>query len=66
MAAMEETLDPRRFARIHRSTIVNIARIRALEPFFNREYIVLLHDGTKLKLSRSYRDAFDARLGEPR
>ena len=66
MSAMEQKLDPTRFARIHRSTIVNVARMRALEPFFNREYIVILHDGTKLKLSRSYRDAFDANLGEPK
>jgi two-component system LytT family response regulator len=57
MAAMAERLDPARFARIHRSTIVNVSRIRELKPHPNREYTVVLHDGTRLKLSRGYRDA---------
>jgi two-component system LytT family response regulator len=63
MAAMEARLDPARFARIHRSTIVNLARIRELQPTFNGEYVVLLHTGAKLTLSRGYRDALRARLG---
>ena len=57
MAAMAERLDPIRFARIHRSTIVNVSRIRELKPHPNREYTVVLNDGTRLRLSRSYRDA---------
>jgi two-component system, LytTR family, response regulator len=57
MAAMEERLDPASFARIHRSTIVNVSRIRELKPHANREFTVVLKDGTKLRLSRSYRDA---------
>ena len=64
MGAMEARLDPARFARIHRSTIVNLARIRELQPTFNGEYAVLLHTGTKLTLSRGYRDALRSRLGE--
>ena len=64
MAAMEARLDPSRFARIHRSTIVNLARIRELQPTFNGEYVVLLHTGAKLTLSRGYRDALRARLGD--
>jgi DNA-binding LytR/AlgR family response regulator len=63
MAAMEARLDPARFARIHRSTIVNLARIRELQPTFNGEYAVLLHSGAKLTLSRGYRDALRSRLG---
>jgi two-component system LytT family response regulator len=55
-AAMEKRLDPRRFLRIHRSTIVQIARVHSLEPWFNGEYRVTLKDGTKLTLSESYRD----------
>jgi two-component system LytT family response regulator len=63
MSRLEERLDPARFARIHRSTMVNLARIRHLEPTFNGEYLVLLRSGAKLTLSRSYRDAVKARLG---
>ncbi len=64
MAAMAERLDPARFARIHRSTIVNVSRIRELKPHPNREYTVVLHDGTRLKLSRGYRDALQGRFDE--
>lgn len=64
MATMEARLDPARFARIHRSTIVNLARIRELQPTFNGEYTVLLHTGAKLTLSRGYRDALRSRLGD--
>jgi two-component system LytT family response regulator len=63
MAAMENRLDPSRFARIHRSTIVNLARIRELQPTFNGEYVVILQSGAKLTLSRGYRDALRDRLG---
>ena len=64
MAAMAERLDPARFARIHRSTIVNVSRIRELKPHPNREYTVVLQDGTRLKLSRGYRDALQGRFDE--
>jgi two-component system LytT family response regulator len=50
-----------RFLRIHRSTIVNTARVRELQPWFHGEYVVILDSGAKLKLSRTYRDAL-ARL----
>ena len=53
----------RAFARIHRSAIVNIARIRELQPTFNGEYAVFLHSGAKLTLSRGYRDSLRERLG---
>jgi two-component system LytT family response regulator len=56
MANLEERLDARRFIRIHRSTIVNIDRVRKLSPSFAGEYAVILHDGTKLRLSRGYHD----------
>ncbi len=64
MAAMEARLDPQRFVRIHRSTIVNADRIRELEPGFNGDHVVLLEDGTQLKQSRSYRNRLDALLGD--
>jgi two-component system, LytTR family, response regulator len=63
MASLEARLDPTRFARIHRSTIVNLARIRELQPTFNGEYVVLLHSGAKLTLSRGYRDGLRERIG---
>lgn len=56
MARLEAKLDPKRFVRIHRSTIVNIDRLRKLTPTFGGEYTVVLHDGTKLRLSRGFHD----------
>ena len=63
MNNMEAKLDPRRFARIHRSRIVNIERIRELQPWFNGEYVVILRDGTRLTLSRNYRERLQEHLG---
>jgi len=63
MADLERDLDPVTFARIHRSTIVNLDRVREMQPWFSGEYVVILHDGTRLKLSRWYRDRLEARLG---
>ncbi len=60
MTAMESQLPATRFARIHRSAIVNLARIRELRPQANREFTVVLRDGTQLRLSRSYRDRLAA------
>ncbi len=56
MARIEERLDGDKFIRIHRSTMVNIDRVKKLSPSFAGEYAVILHDGTKLKLSRGYHD----------
>jgi two-component system LytT family response regulator len=63
MADLERRLDPRRFARIHRSTIVAVDRIREMRPSFHGEYAVILRDGTRLKLSRSYRDRLATIVG---
>jgi two-component system LytT family response regulator len=63
MTALEERLPPERFVRIHRSAIVQIDRIRELEPWFHGDYRVLLHDGTALTLSRGYRPKLQERLG---
>ncbi|MGV3709340.1 MAG: LytR/AlgR family response regulator transcription factor [Gemmatimonas sp.] len=52
-----------KFARIHRSTVVNLARVREIKPAGGGEYSVHLADGTKLVLSRSYRDRVLAQLG---
>jgi two-component system LytT family response regulator len=59
MNEMEAKLDPSKFARIHRSTIINIERIRELQQHFNGDYIVVLLDGTELKLSRSRREQLE-------
>ena len=63
LARLEEQLAPRRFARIHRSTIVNLDRVRSLEHIARGEYAVHLDDGTRLKLSRSYRDRLQGLVG---
>jgi two-component system LytT family response regulator len=55
MAHMEAWLDPKRFARIHRSSIVNIDRIKEMEPLFKGSYTVILQDETQLTLSPMYR-----------
>lgn len=49
------TLDPQRFLRIHRGTLVNIERIREVHPLFQGNAEVVLHDGTRLNLSRRFR-----------
>jgi two-component system, LytTR family, response regulator len=56
MARLETRLDPKRFVRIHRSTIVNIDRLWKLSPSFGGDYSAVLHDGTKLRLSRGYHE----------
>ena len=56
MAALEARLDPRRFIRISRSVIVNAPRIKELKRLFYGGCELVLHDGTKLTLSRRYRD----------
>jgi two-component system, LytTR family, response regulator len=63
ISGLENQLDPREFVRIHRSAIVNISRIKELQPWSHGEYHVILHDGTRLTLSRSYRDKLQSALG---
>ncbi len=63
ISSLETQLDPREFVRIHRSAIVRLDRIKELQPWSHGEYHVILHDGTQLTLSRSYRDKLQAALG---
>lgn len=65
MNGIEQKLDPGTFFRIHRSRIVNMERIKELQPWFNGEYVVILRNGTKLTLSRGYREKLQERLGRP-
>lgn len=60
---IESRLPPEKFVRIHRSTIVNVSAVRELVPHVNREFIVFLKSGARLKLSRGYRDRLVALLG---
>jgi len=62
MNAIEGRLDPEKFFRIHRSRIVNMERIQELQPWLNGEYAVLLRTGTRLTLSRGYREKLQDRL----
>jgi two-component system LytT family response regulator len=55
MTSLESKLDPSRFLRIHRSTIVNADAIAELEPLFQGDYVVILRNGTRLTSSRGYR-----------
>ena len=55
MNEMERKLDPRQFLRIHRSIIVNIKKIRGVEPCNSGEFIVTLVNGKELPSSRGYR-----------
>jgi two-component system LytT family response regulator len=62
MHDLEGRLDPAKFVRIHRSVIVNLDRIKEMHPHFNGDYIVVLEDGRKLRLSRTRRENLEARL----
>lgn len=59
LTAMEARLNARDFVRISRSCLVNVERIRELQPLFHGDYAVILHDGTRLTLSRSHRAKLD-------
>jgi two-component system LytT family response regulator len=59
MASLEARLDPARFVRVSRSSIVNADRVRELQPMFNGDFAVVLRDGRKVAGSRRYRAAFD-------
>ena len=61
---LETQLDPNKFLRISRSTIVRIDRIKELQPWFRGEYAIILQDGTQLTSSRGGRDRLDALLGK--
>ncbi len=56
MKDLEKRLDPRRFQRVHRSTIVNLDQVRQVKPHTNGECFLVLDSGAQVKVSRSYRD----------
>lgn len=57
LGGLEARLDPTRFMRIHRSTIVNLDRIREIQPWGGGAYVAILRDGQRLRVSRGYREA---------
>jgi two-component system LytT family response regulator len=64
LQSLMEKLDPRDFVRIHRSTIVNLHRIREIQPWFQGSHIILLHTGEELRMSRYQREAVERLLGK--
>jgi len=65
LSAMRTLLNPQVFVQIHRSTLVNVERIRELQPMFGGEYVILMENGAKLTLSRNYKNKVFALLGKP-
>lgn len=63
MRHLEERLDPRRFIRVHRSAIVNIDRVQALQPYFRGAHVLTLSDGTQVTMSRSRRANLEKVVG---
>jgi two-component system LytT family response regulator len=66
MSSLESRLDPRTFFRTHRSAIVNLDRVREVQPSQKGEHIVLLGDGTKVRLTRSRRSRLELVLASKR
>jgi two-component system, LytTR family, response regulator len=64
ISSLESQLDPKKFVRIHRSSIVRLDYIQELQPWFHGEYRVILQDGTQLTLSRNHRDKLQEALGK--
>ncbi|HEX8286737.1 MAG TPA: LytTR family DNA-binding domain-containing protein [Pyrinomonadaceae bacterium] len=62
LSQLEMKLDPQVFMRIHRSTIVNLDRVKSLHPLFNGDQLVILKDGKELNLSRTYYEKLMQRL----
>lgn len=64
MTGMESKLDPVSFMRIHRSTIVNLDRVKEVQPWAKGESVVIMRDGTRLIMSRRYRERLNERLNK--
>lgn len=63
LANLEARLDPERFVRVSRSSLVSIDRVRELQPMFNGDFVVVFQNGTRIAGSRRYRDALDRLIG---
>ncbi len=65
LASLEQRLDPTLFVRVHRSAIVNIARVVEVQSYFHGRHVLLLNTGSKIVLARGRRDEFERVLGQP-
>jgi two-component system, LytTR family, response regulator len=65
ISKLEAALDPAKFVRIHRSTIVNVDRVQELQPWFRKDYRIILKDGTQLMMTSNYRQNLHRTLGRP-
>jgi len=64
LAELEERLPADRFVRVHRSTIVNLDRVKELQPWSHGDLQMILNDGTEIRLSRRYRDRLTGIFGK--
>lgn len=62
MNELEARLNPAQFLRVHRSSIVNLDRVRELQPWFRGDYRIVLRDGTELTLTKNHREKLESRL----
>lgn len=65
MNTLEKSLDPELFLRIHRSVIVNVRRIKELQPFMHGEYVITLANGVRLQSGRMYNEKLKALAANP-
>jgi two-component system LytT family response regulator len=64
LSQLQSKLDPQKFVRIHRSTLVNVERIKEMHPLFAGDQVVVLQDGTKLQVSRTHRQRLMSLIDE--
>jgi two-component system LytT family response regulator len=62
ITACEEQMDPRRFVRVHRRYLVNMDRIKEVQPWFGGDSVIMMQNGQQLRLSRNYREHFQSRM----
>ena len=60
LSALEKQLDPSKFLRISRSAIVNLERVKELRPMFHGQYVITLHSGKRVTMTRKLRDVTQA------
>ena len=64
MSQLQSKLDPQKFVRIHRSTLVNVERVKEMHPMFAGDQVIVLDDGTRLQVSRTHRQRLMSLLDE--
>jgi two-component system LytT family response regulator len=64
LRALEATLDPAHFCRVHRSALINLDRVTEVQPWASGDSVVILNDGARLRVSRRYRAELERRLGQ--